>query len=161
MVRGKIVMKRIENVAKRLVTPTKRQNGLLLSYLFSVMSMLQLSSSHNKGRHYEFSSSNKQNVIERYFMYTKEIATWKPEKEGRMQPTAANSTLRFPRKNFEAQHLRIETANMFKKIEFLEVSKRKLLGQGLGSCSVKELQEIGRQRVQSLKNIGARKVCNL
>ncbi|GKU89431.1 hypothetical protein SLEP1_g3568 [Rubroshorea leprosula] len=33
----------------------------------------------------------------------------------------------------------------------------KLLGQGLvGSCSVKELQEIGSQLVQSLKNIGAR-----
>ncbi|GKU89425.1 hypothetical protein SLEP1_g3562 [Rubroshorea leprosula] len=51
----------------------------------------------------------------------------------------------------------IGTENMFKKIEFLEVSKRKLLGQGLGSCSVEELQEIGSQLEQSLKNIRARK----
>ncbi|GKU89437.1 hypothetical protein SLEP1_g3574 [Rubroshorea leprosula] len=47
---------------------------------------------------------------------------------------------------------------MFKKFEFLEVSKRKLLGQGLGSCSVEELQEIGSQLEQSLKNIRARKI---
>ncbi|GKU89429.1 hypothetical protein SLEP1_g3566 [Rubroshorea leprosula] len=46
---------------------------------------------------------------------------------------------------------------MFKKFEFLEVSKRKLLGQGLWSCSVEELQEIGNQLEQCLKNIRARK----
>ncbi|GKU89457.1 hypothetical protein SLEP1_g3591 [Rubroshorea leprosula] len=38
---------------------------------------------------------------------------------------------------------------------------RKLLGQGLCSFSVEELQEIGSQLEQSLKNFRARKVCNL
>ncbi|GKU89432.1 hypothetical protein SLEP1_g3569 [Rubroshorea leprosula] len=80
-----------------------------------------------------------QRTIERYSMYTKEIPIHKLEMEQR------------------TQHLMIETANMFKNIEFLEVSKRKLLGQGLGSCSVEELQEIGSQLEQSLKNIRARK----
>ncbi|GLT65462.1 hypothetical protein SLA2020_378940 [Shorea laevis] len=80
-----------------------------------------------------------QRTIERYSMYTKEIPTHKLEMDQHMQ------------------HLMIETENMFKKIEFLEVSKRKLLGQGLGSCSVEELQEIGSQLEQSLKNIRARK----
>ncbi|GKU89468.1 hypothetical protein SLEP1_g3601 [Rubroshorea leprosula] len=72
-------------------------------------------------------------------MHTKEIPTHKPEMEQHMK------------------HLRIETENMVKKIEFLEVSKRKLLGQGLGSCSVEELEEIDSQLEQSLKSIRARK----
>ncbi|GLT28575.1 hypothetical protein SLA2020_034970 [Shorea laevis] len=79
-----------------------------------------------------------QKIIERYSMYTKGIPTHKLEMEQHMQ------------------HMRIETENMVKKIEFLEVSKRKLLGQGLGSCSVEELQEIDSQLEQSLKNIRAR-----
>ncbi|GKU89476.1 hypothetical protein SLEP1_g3608 [Rubroshorea leprosula] len=80
-----------------------------------------------------------QKTIERYCMYTEGIPTHKLEMEQHMQ------------------HMRIETESMVKKIEFLEVSKRKLLGQGLGSCSVEELQEIDSQLEQSLKNIRARK----
>ncbi|GLT40337.1 hypothetical protein SLA2020_144840 [Shorea laevis] len=142
MVRGKIVLKRIENAANRLVTFTKRRNGLLKkAYELSVLCDVDVAVIifSQKGRLYEFSSSDMQKTIERYYMYSKEIPTLKPEMEQHMQ------------------HLRIETANMFKKIEFLEVSKRKLLGQGLGSCSVEELQEIGSQLEQSLKNIRARK----
>ncbi|GLU21022.1 hypothetical protein SLE2022_371880 [Rubroshorea leprosula] len=56
------------------------------------------------------------------------------------------------------QRSRIETENMVKEIEYLEVSKRKLLGHGLGSCSLEELQEIDSQLEQSLENIRARKV---
>ena len=37
---------------------------------------------------------------------------------------------------------------------------RKLLGQGLGSCSVEELEEVESQLERSLRNIRARKVCN-
>ncbi|MCD7466671.1 hypothetical protein HAX54_003597 [Datura stramonium] len=46
---------------------------------------------------------------------------------------------------------------MAKKIEILEVSKRKLMGQGLGSCSMDELHDIDSQLQRSLKNIRARK----
>ncbi|OIT35275.1 PREDICTED: MADS-box protein AGL42-like [Nicotiana attenuata] len=55
------------------------------------------------------------------------------------------------------QHLKHETANMAKKIEILEVSKRKLMGQGLGPCSMDELQEIDSKLERSLENIRARK----
>ncbi|KAK4837220.1 hypothetical protein QYF36_003753 [Acer negundo] len=48
-------------------------------------------------------------------------------------------------------------ANMVKKIELLEVSQRRLLGQELGSCSIDELQEIDGQLEQSLRRIRARK----
>ncbi|KAF8412342.1 hypothetical protein HHK36_000304 [Tetracentron sinense] len=58
---------------------------------------------------------------------------------------------------FHMQQLKYEAANMTKKIEILEVSKRKLLGEGLESCSIDELQETEDQLEQSLSNIRARK----
>lgn len=85
------------------------------------------------------------------------------------------------------QHLKHEAANMAKKIELLEISKRfksyliyidislsselenpfwilnlewlrKLLGEGLGSCSLEELQQIEQQLERSVSSIRARKV---
>ncbi|GLU21007.1 hypothetical protein SLE2022_371740 [Rubroshorea leprosula] len=141
MRRGKVVMKRIENAASRLVSFSKRRNGLLKkAFELSVLCDVEVAAIifSQKGRLYEFSSSDMQKIIERYSMYTKGIPTHKLEMERHIQ------------------HMRIETENMVKKIEFLEVSKRKLLGQGLGSCSVEELQEIDSQLEQSLKNIRAR-----
>ncbi|CAJ1815823.1 unnamed protein product [Sphenostylis stenocarpa] len=55
------------------------------------------------------------------------------------------------------QHLKQETANLMKKIELLEASKRKLLGEGLGSCSLEELQQIEQQLERSVSNVRARK----
>ncbi|GKU89436.1 hypothetical protein SLEP1_g3573 [Rubroshorea leprosula] len=69
-------------------------------------------------------------------LYTKEIPTCMPEME---------------------QHMQLKG---FLKFEIL-MSYWKLLGQRLGSCSFEELQEIGSQLEQSLKNVRARKVCNL
>ncbi|KAK6250519.1 hypothetical protein SCA6_004524 [Theobroma cacao] len=80
-----------------------------------------------------------QKTIDRYHKYIKEVQNDKPEME------------RY------SQQLRLEAANMVKKIELLEVSQRKLLGQGLGLCSVEELQEIENQLERSLRNIRARK----
>jgi len=92
------------------------------------------------------------------------------------------------------QHLKQETANLMKKIDLLEASKRfnillfypssqyylytllvsthnkknilhvyysslrKLLGEGLGSCSLEELQQIEQQLERSVSNVRARKV---
>ncbi|XP_058085583.1 MADS-box protein SOC1-like [Magnolia sinica] len=50
-----------------------------------------------------------------------------------------------------------EAAHMSKKIEILEDSKRKLLGESLESCSIEELQHIENQLERSLKNIRGRK----
>ncbi|GMN27923.1 hypothetical protein TIFTF001_041101, partial [Ficus carica] len=55
------------------------------------------------------------------------------------------------------QQLKLETEKMAKKIELLEVSKRKLLGRDISSCSYEELQGINRQLEQSLCIIRARK----
>ncbi|GMN19929.1 hypothetical protein TIFTF001_047014 [Ficus carica] len=55
------------------------------------------------------------------------------------------------------QQLKLETTKMAKKIELLEISKRKLLGRDISSCSYEELQGINRQLEQSLCIIKARK----
>ncbi|GLT40335.1 hypothetical protein SLA2020_144770 [Shorea laevis] len=88
MRRGKTVMKRIENAASRLVSFSKRRNGLLkkafeLSVLCDVEVAVIIFS--QKGRLYEFSNSDMQKTIERCHMHTKEIPSHKPEMEQHMQ----------------------------------------------------------------------------
>ncbi|KAL0749863.1 hypothetical protein Bca101_031866 [Brassica carinata] len=55
------------------------------------------------------------------------------------------------------QGLKKEMATMVEKIEMLEVHNRKLMGQNLASCSVKELQEIATQIKKSLHIVRLRK----
>ncbi|CAA3016748.1 MADS-box AGL42 [Olea europaea subsp. europaea] len=174
MVRGKIQMKRIENESSRQVTFSKRRNGLLKkAYELSVLcdAEVALIIFSQKGRLFQFSSSNMENTIDKYLEHAKEKETKTNNTEVRHE-----------------QHLKNEEAFMTKKIELLESSKRflscyiyshfnflknlleclsfcgymylnfrKLLGQGLGTCSVEELQDIDSQLEKSLKNIRARK----
>ncbi|XP_009766770.1 MADS-box protein AGL42 isoform X1 [Nicotiana sylvestris] len=143
MVRGKVQMKRIENLTSRQVTFSKRRNGLVkkaneLSVLCDAEVALIIFS--QKGRLYNFASSNMQKTIERY--------------HERARETVVDNSTELQQ---YMEHLKHETANMAKKIEILEVSKRKLMGQGLGSCSMDELQEIDSKLERSLENIRARK----
>ncbi|KAG5088445.1 hypothetical protein JHK86_001057 [Glycine max] len=55
------------------------------------------------------------------------------------------------------EHLKQEAANMMKKIGLLKAAKRKFLGEGLGACSIEELQWIEQQLERSLSNVRARK----
>ncbi|KAF8088284.1 hypothetical protein N665_0546s0016 [Sinapis alba] len=132
MVRGKTQMKRIENATSRQVTFSKRRNGLLkkafeLSVLCDAEVSLIIFSS--KGKLYEFASSNMQDTIDRYLTHTKDRISNKPVSEENMQ------------------HLKHEAANMMKKIEQLEASKR----------YKHELQQIETQLEKSVKCIRARK----
>ncbi|KAE8694242.1 MADS-box transcription factor 56 [Hibiscus syriacus] len=143
MVRGKIQMKRIENATSRQVTFTKRRNGLLKKayelYVLCDAEVAVIIFSH-KGILYEFSSSNNmQKTIERYHNCIKEVQTDVPDME------------------LYVQQLRLEAESMAKKIEYLEVSRKKLLGQNLGSCSIEELKEVESQLERSLRSIRARK----
>ncbi|XVF73329.1 hypothetical protein PTKIN_Ptkin12aG0192800 [Pterospermum kingtungense] len=150
MVRGKTQMRRIENATSRQVTFCKRRNGLLkkafeLSVLCDAEVALIVFSP--KGKLYEFASSRTasgitseislQQTIERYRRHTKDNV---------VKPTEKN-----------VQHLKTEVSNMVKKIEFLEASKRKLLGEGLDSCTLQELQQIEQQLERSVSSIKARK----
>ncbi|PQM34398.1 SOC1-like protein [Prunus yedoensis var. nudiflora] len=142
MVRGKIEMKRIENATSRQVTFSKRRNGLLKkAFELSVLCDAQVSVIifSQKGRLYEFSSSDMQDTIKRYHKHAKAGKTNKIEVEEYVE------------------QLKHESTAMAKKIENLEASQRKLLGHGLDSCSVEELQEITGQLERSVRNIRERK----
>ncbi|MCD7467615.1 hypothetical protein HAX54_005158 [Datura stramonium] len=56
------------------------------------------------------------------------------------------------------QYMQHEAASLMKKIELLETSRRKFLGEGLQTCSLQELQQIEKQLEQSVSTIRARKV---
>uniref|UniRef100_A0A803MQ32 Uncharacterized protein n=1 Tax=Chenopodium quinoa TaxID=63459 RepID=A0A803MQ32_CHEQI len=57
----------------------------------------------------------------------------------------------------DAENLKEETATLVKKIEAVEASKRRLLGENLGSCSLEELQQLESQLERSVSKIRARK----
>ncbi|GMP70065.1 hypothetical protein CsSME_00029088 [Camellia sinensis var. sinensis] len=142
MVRGKVQLKRIENVTNRQVTFSKRKNGLLKkAYELSVLCDAEVAVIifSQKGRLYDFSSSNMQKTIERYGEHVKMVQTNNPNEE-----------------QFTEQ-LEHEATIMSQKIKIIEAHQRKFLGQDLASCSVEELREIGSQLEQSLRSVRARK----
>ncbi|KAL2516971.1 Agamous-like MADS-box protein AGL19 [Abeliophyllum distichum] len=141
MVRGKTQMKRIENATSRQVTFSKRRSGLLkkafeLSVLCDAEVALIIFSP--KGKLYEFSSSSVSKTIQRYQKNVKSRAVEQKITEN-------------------IQNLKDETAELRMKIELLEDSKRKLLGDGLDTCSVDELRLVEEQLERSLISIRARK----
>ncbi|KAL8268548.1 hypothetical protein R6Q59_002346 [Mikania micrantha] len=145
MVRGKTQMRRIENATSRQVTFSKRRNGLLkkafeLSVLCDAEVALIIFSP--RGKLCEFASSSMDETIERYKNHVKEAQT------------DNSSSI----EDAQWQHLKDETASMAKKIEILEVAKRKLLGEGLGSSTIEELQQIEQQLERSVAIIRARKM---
>ncbi|XP_059667019.1 MADS-box protein AGL42-like isoform X2 [Cornus florida] len=142
MVRGKVQLKRIENASSRQVTFSKRRNGLLKkAYELSVLcdAEIGLIIFSQKGKLYEYCSSNMQNLVERFREYAKKEQIISAEIQQYMQ------------------QLKDERTSMEKTIEQLEVSQWRLLGRGLDSCSVEELHEIESHLQQSLRKIRARK----
>ncbi|KAF9689408.1 hypothetical protein SADUNF_Sadunf01G0089200 [Salix dunnii] len=141
MVRGKTQMKRIENATSRQVTFSKRRNGLLkkafeLSVLCDAEVALIVFST--RGKLYEFSSSSMNKTIERYQKRSKDVGISSKMVKDNMEPVEDTFTLE-------------------KKIEHLEVSKRKLLGDGLELCSIDDLHQLENQLERSLTRIRARK----
>nr|QBQ57659.1 SOC1-2 [Eriobotrya japonica] len=144
MVRGKTQMRRIENATSRQVTFSKRRSGLLkkafeLSVLCDAEVSLIIFSP--RGKLFEFASSSMQGTIERYQNHAK----------GNQTSNKSSSSEQ------NMQHLKQKATSMMKQLELLEVSKRKLLGEGLGSCTLAELQEIEHQLEKSVNNVRSRK----
>ncbi|XP_019451796.1 PREDICTED: MADS-box protein AGL42-like [Lupinus angustifolius] len=142
MVRGKIQMKKIENENTRQVTFSKRKSGLVKkSYELSVLTDAQVALIifSQKGRLYEFSSnSDIRQIVERYGNYTN------------------RGTANMFREEF-IQQRKFDSASLAEKIELLELSKRKMVGHGLSSYSIDELQGIEDQLQRSLESIRLRK----
>ncbi|KAK8951311.1 Agamous-like MADS-box protein AGL19 [Platanthera zijinensis] len=142
MARGRTEMRRIENTTSRQVTFSKRRNGLLkkafeLSVLCDAELALILFSP--SGKLYEFSTSSTLKVIERYKMNTKNVA----------------SDSRSTEQNIQQWKRDAET--LAKTIEVLEISKRKMTGESLESCSIYELHELENQLEQSVAKVRERK----
>uniref|UniRef100_A0A0D9YL17 MADS-box domain-containing protein n=1 Tax=Oryza glumipatula TaxID=40148 RepID=A0A0D9YL17_9ORYZ len=140
--RGRREMRRIEDATSRQVTFSKRRSGLLkkafeLSVLCDAEVALIVFSP--RGRLYQFASasSDLQRTIDRYLNHTKNSSA---HEEGE-----------------ESCKWRSEATNLGKKIEAIEGYKSKLLGEGLGSCSVQELQELEVQLEKSLCSIRQKK----
>ncbi|KAL8192404.1 hypothetical protein R6Q57_027589 [Mikania cordata] len=142
MVRGKTQMKRIENATSRQVTFSKRRNGLLkkgfeLSVLCDAEVALIIFSP--RGKLYEFATTSMKDTIERYRSQVKDSQTDTSSVE-------------------DVEHLKNETAIMAMKVEHLEVAKRKILGECLGSSTLEELNRIEQQLERSVCIIRARKM---
>ncbi|KAG5153875.1 hypothetical protein AAZX31_05G048900 [Glycine max] len=145
MVRGKTQMKRIENETSRQVTFSKRRNGLLkkafeLSVLCDAEVALIIFST--RGRLYEFSSSRCSSINKTVERYQRKIEDLGVSNKGIHENT---------------QHLKEVDMSMAKKIEHLEDSRRKLLGDELDKCSIDELQQLENQLERSLDKIRATK----
>lgn len=142
MVRGKTEMKRIENATSRQVTFSKRRNGLLkkafeLSVLCDAEVGLVVFSP--RGRLYEFASATSlQKSIDRYKAYTKDTVNNKT-----VQP--------------DIQQVKADALSLAKKLEALEDSKRKILGENLGACSAEELHFLEGKIEKSLRIIRGKK----
>ncbi|XP_010434076.1 PREDICTED: agamous-like MADS-box protein AGL14 [Camelina sativa] len=142
MVRGKTEMKRIENATSRQVTFSKRRNGLLkkafeLSVLCDAEVALIIFSP--RGKLYEFSSSSSiPKTVERY--------------QKRIQDLGSNH-----KRNDNSQQSKDETYGLARKIEHLEISTRKMMGEGLDASSIEELQQLENQLDRSLMKIRAKK----
>ncbi|XP_056863233.1 MADS-box protein AGL71-like [Raphanus sativus] len=143
MVRGKIEIKRIENVTSRQVTFSKRRKGLLKkAHELSVLCDAQVGAIvfSQKGRLYEFASSDMQKMMERYEIHRREYFGAE-----RLQ------------KQQVVQELKNEMAKTLDQIELLQLHCRKLMGQDLDSCSLEELKEITIKLEKSLTIVRSRK----
>jgi hypothetical protein len=142
MVRGKTQMKRIENATSRQVTFSKRRNGLLKkAYELSVLcdAEVGLIVFSPRGKLYEFASPSMQEILEKY------------------QDRSQESDISVRTKEQDTQCLRRELAKMEEKIRILDSTQRKMLGEGLTSCSMAELNKLESQAERGLSHIRARK----
>ncbi|CAG7884380.1 unnamed protein product [Brassica rapa] len=143
MVRGKIEIKRIENVTSRQVTFSKRRKGLLKkAHELSVLCDAQVAAIvfSQKGRLYDFASSDMQKMMERYEIHGSEYF----------------GAERLQKQQF-VQELKNEMSKTLDQIELLQLHCRKLMGQDLDSCSVEELKEITIKLEKSLTIVRSRK----
>ncbi|XP_058210785.1 MADS-box protein SOC1-like isoform X2 [Rhododendron vialii] len=150
MVRGKTQMRRIENPTSRQITFSKRRNGIMkkafeLSVLCDAEVALIVFSP--RGKLYEFSSSSVLQTMKRYRECKKDVPV-DHSLEGKDPQLFI----------LKWQHLKEDVAETAKKIEAAEVAKRKLLGEGLGLCTIEELQQIEQQLEWSVSKVRARKV---
>ncbi|XP_066377454.1 MADS-box transcription factor 56-like isoform X2 [Miscanthus floridulus] len=142
MVRGKTELKRIENATSRQVTFSKRRNGLLKkAFELSVLcdAEVGLIVFSPRGKLYEFASSaSLQKTIDRYKTYTRENVNNKTVQQ-------------------DIQRVEADVVSLANRLEALEKTKRKFLGENLEECSIEELHNLEVKLAKSLHVIRGKK----
>ncbi|XP_024192495.1 agamous-like MADS-box protein MADS2 isoform X2 [Rosa chinensis] len=142
MGRGKVELKRIENKINRQVTFAKRRNGLLkkayeLSLLCDAEVALIIFSS--RGKLYEFCSGpSMEKTLEKYRRYT-----YAALEAG--QPAQNTQQSRYE-----------EYENLKLKVEVLQRTQRRFLGEDLENLDTKELEQLENELDLSLKRVRSR-----
>nr|AIZ95429.1 MADS33 [Apostasia odorata] len=142
MVRGRTVLRRIENSASRQVAFSKRRNGLLKkAFELSVLCDAEVGVIvfSPRGKLYEFASSSMQETLKRYKIHARDLCSNSRASEE------------------DTQQRMHEVTVVAENIDLLEDSKRKLMGENLESCSWNELHELEDQMERGLRNIRGRK----
>ncbi|KAI3827006.1 hypothetical protein L1987_01067 [Smallanthus sonchifolius] len=139
MGRGKIEIKKIENVSTRQVTFSKRRAGLLkkaheLSVLCDAEVGIIVFS--NTGRLYEFCSSSMRGIIDRYNRAT--------------EPSTSQIQVEMSQEQAEIELLRNEVTR-------LRNENARLMGNNLGGASVQQLHQLERQLTDGLISIKEKK----
>ncbi|XP_023519255.1 floral homeotic protein AGAMOUS-like [Cucurbita pepo subsp. pepo] len=141
--RGKIEIKRIENTTNRQVTFCKRRNGLLKkAYELSVLcdAEVALIVFSTRGRLYEYANNSVRATISRY-------------KKACSDPLSAGFV-----SEANTQFYEQESAKLRAQIGNMQNLNRHLLGESIGSLSVKDLKSLqvklekGITRIRSRKN---------
>ncbi|XP_019462650.1 PREDICTED: floral homeotic protein AGAMOUS-like isoform X2 [Lupinus angustifolius] len=141
--RGKIEIKRIENITNRQVTFCKRRNGLLKkAYELSVLcdAEVALIVFSSRGRLYEYANNSVKASIERY-------------KKSNSDSSSAGST-----SEANAQFYQQEAAKLRVQISNLQNHNRQMMGEALSPMNAKELKSLetklekGISRIRSKKN---------
>ncbi|XP_066341264.1 MADS-box transcription factor 23-like [Miscanthus floridulus] len=140
MVRGKTVIKPIEDKTSQQVTFSKRRSGLFkkareLAVLCDAqVGVLVFSSA---GRLYDYSSTSTRSIVERY----------QDTKEGSQLMSAST----------ESKFWQAEAANLRQQLHNLQESHMQLLGQNLSGLEAKELKILENHLEMSLHNIRKKK----